>query len=396
MEDNEFEEGTIISHTDQGATILPQRTAERLMKDIRLEVTQKISPTENIKYGTEALNTKSTELERLWDIFCSLKPNDGYRYSALDFIVPAQLEASGQYLLGVGLHAFCPNADDPDGAYRESGYRGTVSNLIHWGERFFVFASSKTPQVLNRNNNKMGGIKFGNTLFRGKPSRHVFTTQKYLYYLSDQSKIVRIDQRLREVVTLEDLGPVQDFFVCPKTETITTLDGQHICRGTNKLQISKKTNQSAEKSYSILKKMYSDHFLVGETNENSNEVPRSLYLVHVHKKSGKMEVSDTYRIEEWIVITKSVYDPNRTITRKRAIAIENIRLLAPRQGISCFLVGLTQSLELFCEYNGKIRKLHERIEATEKMGILCPIWEDDTWLWASNERNFTSIKIRNW
>src|SRR3990167_6263139 len=52
MEDNEFEEVTIISHTDLCSSVLPQTTAERLMKEVRLEVTQKISPTENVKLGT--------------------------------------------------------------------------------------------------------------------------------------------------------------------------------------------------------------------------------------------------------------------------------------------------------------------------------------------------------
>src|SRR3990167_10828123 len=65
MEDNEFEEVTIISHTDQGATILPQRTAERLMKDIRLEVTQKISQTENIKMGSLKDSEASTMLDKI-------------------------------------------------------------------------------------------------------------------------------------------------------------------------------------------------------------------------------------------------------------------------------------------------------------------------------------------
>src|SRR3990167_2761717 len=52
MEDNEFEEVTIISHTDLCSSVLPQTTGERLMKEVRLEVTQKISPTENVKLGT--------------------------------------------------------------------------------------------------------------------------------------------------------------------------------------------------------------------------------------------------------------------------------------------------------------------------------------------------------
>ena len=43
---------TIISHTDHGTSVLPQSTAERLMKEIKLEVTQKISQNENQKLGS--------------------------------------------------------------------------------------------------------------------------------------------------------------------------------------------------------------------------------------------------------------------------------------------------------------------------------------------------------
>ena len=35
----------------------------------------------------------------------------------------------------------------------------------------------------------------------------------------------------------------------------------------------------------------------------------------------------------------------------------DIRLLAPRQGINCFLVLITKSLELFCEYRLKLYHL---------------------------------------
>src|SRR3990167_2110123 len=65
MEDNEFEEVTIISHTDHGTSVLPQSTAERLMKEIKLEVTQKISQNENVKLGSLQHSTTPTLLDRL-------------------------------------------------------------------------------------------------------------------------------------------------------------------------------------------------------------------------------------------------------------------------------------------------------------------------------------------
>src|SRR3990167_7421929 len=66
MEDNEFEEVTIISHTDQGTSVLPQSTAERLMKEIKLEVTQKISQNENVKLGSLQHSTTPTLLDSIY------------------------------------------------------------------------------------------------------------------------------------------------------------------------------------------------------------------------------------------------------------------------------------------------------------------------------------------
>src|SRR3990167_2281002 len=65
MEDNEFEEVTIISHTDHGTSVLPQSTAERLMKEIKLEVTQKISQNENVKLGSLQHSTTPTLLDSI-------------------------------------------------------------------------------------------------------------------------------------------------------------------------------------------------------------------------------------------------------------------------------------------------------------------------------------------
>src|SRR3990167_1866626 len=65
MEDNEFDEVTIISHTDHGTSVLPQSTAERLMKEIKLEVTQKISQNENVKLGSLEGSTTPTLLDAI-------------------------------------------------------------------------------------------------------------------------------------------------------------------------------------------------------------------------------------------------------------------------------------------------------------------------------------------
>src|SRR3990167_1577990 len=49
MEDEEYEDVLVISYTDHGSSILPQSTAEKIMKNIRLEVTQKVTHNSNEK-----------------------------------------------------------------------------------------------------------------------------------------------------------------------------------------------------------------------------------------------------------------------------------------------------------------------------------------------------------
>src|SRR3990167_5691418 len=129
MEDNEFEEVTIISHTDQGATILPQRTAERLMKDIRLEVTQKISPTENIKYGSDQNSAASTELHQLIENNFANSPNLEFGFFSKISTKPTS------YVIGSNVSALLSNGSVtsvvPSGA--------KVSTILRWQQYLAVF-----------------------------------------------------------------------------------------------------------------------------------------------------------------------------------------------------------------------------------------------------------------
>src|SRR3990167_4930008 len=68
MEDNEFEEVTIISHTDHGTSVLPQSTAERLMKEIKLEVLQVKCIHPDFETSHIKLPTKCNLLfEKVWE-----------------------------------------------------------------------------------------------------------------------------------------------------------------------------------------------------------------------------------------------------------------------------------------------------------------------------------------
>src|SRR3990167_4514297 len=99
MEDNEFEEVTIISHTDHGTSVLPQSTAERLMKEIKLEVTQKISQNENVKLGSLLYSTTPTLLDSIYE---QVMPKLSQFTDSVSFLSPNPWNrAHPEYLLGM-------------------------------------------------------------------------------------------------------------------------------------------------------------------------------------------------------------------------------------------------------------------------------------------------------
>src|SRR3990167_1000390 len=142
MEDNEFEEVTIISHTDHGTSVLPQSTAERLMKEIKLEVTQKISQNENVKLGSLQHSTTPTLLDSIYQIVKKRGFIECYtRFFSKD------PWAQDHYLLGVA-----------NGIYRtdwSTATQGTTNrNFVYfiqpWGDRILVAQNGNSVIILDK------------------------------------------------------------------------------------------------------------------------------------------------------------------------------------------------------------------------------------------------------
>ena len=69
----------------------------------------------------------------------------------------------------------------------------------------------------------------------------------------------------------------------------------------------------------------------------------------------------------------------------------NIRLLAPRQGISCFLVAMNYSLELFCEY--RLKLYHLKTLETSLHRFDFTYQRDDLWMLYGTNSTILSVRV---
>src|SRR3990167_8479832 len=101
MEDNEFEEVTIISHTDRPHRVFSEKSIEKLKEQISLEIVKEISGTEDKTYSDDPrLAPGLRELEKLkQDHFGEGEGQISWNKDLIFFISRVAGE-SGQDLLG--------------------------------------------------------------------------------------------------------------------------------------------------------------------------------------------------------------------------------------------------------------------------------------------------------
>src|SRR3990167_7626120 len=189
MEDNEFEEVTIISHTDHGTSVLPQSTAERLMKEIKLEVTQKISQNENVKLGSLQHSTTPTILDQIQKVLDSSAIKRPTDHGILAYLQPNSEGSLSVMLSHNTAHIF---SKDLHNASPITFYQGLIpSHLQHWGGYFFCF---------------FGGVKLKVVEFCGRAVKEllpptsrvstVLTTEEHLYFVTKELVLMRVDRNL--------------------------------------------------------------------------------------------------------------------------------------------------------------------------------------------------------
>ena len=344
MEDNEFEEVTIISHTDRPhrlyfETSMSEAEFEHARQKINFELLQKMSHYKltRAKNIDPRLAPGLRELEKLKQDHFGEGEGQIHQGSRL-FRITRLAGESGQYLLGARFSAIISNHQGSKvhfeinrGKYRHIA----LLDLFVWGPYICLLKNCGDLHFYDRN---LEGLKaiFLHRWFKESAR----TTPRHIYLMSQDGELSKIDRHLN-AVHLQSYTSIIDFFVCPKTETITTLNkkGWQLSRGNTQVCLPEKFGNKT--AYHILKKMYSDHFLVVGRDSRYDELNQFRHHLFVLVNSNSLKQ-----------VTSFEFKP-----RLFCQYVENIRLLAPRQGISCFLVGMYQTLELFCEYRLKLYHL---------------------------------------
>src|SRR3990167_2477669 len=172
MEDNEFEEVTIISHTDHGTSVLPQSTAERLMKEIKLEVTQKISQNENVKLGSLQHSTTPTLLDSIYqNVLSSAElPMDIY------FFCP---HPDNAHKFFISLAQQTMEFDTSTEVTRLFAQANNISTcILPWRSYILAFHFDDVVQVFDRQTSE-----HMKTLTHGCSSADIAVTYKYIYFV---------------------------------------------------------------------------------------------------------------------------------------------------------------------------------------------------------------------
>src|SRR3990167_8779693 len=195
MEDNEFDEVTIISHTDHGTSVLPQSTAERLMKEIKLEVTQKISQNENVKLGSLEGSTTPTLLDAIHQYVESHDQLDQECYYIAANPFTKNTENHSFIVAHETLHMEVSFTPDKGYVVRELVESNMiVYNILLWGEYIICFWPGVKLGVYTPKD-QQGLFRVPDSQFNGGRSQHVKCNSKYFFFKS-RDGISRCDTKM--------------------------------------------------------------------------------------------------------------------------------------------------------------------------------------------------------
>src|SRR3990167_491107 len=346
MEDNEFEEVTIISHTDHGTSVLPQSTAERLMKEIKLEVTQKISQNENVKLGSLQHSTTPTLLDSIYQNGFGTVANN----RSVSFFSPHRWDGyEKQFLMGYGNFTALLKDGVTTQQYSLNAADGNalISYVLPWGEHYFVFPTQKCCHILDKNFNL---VKTTKSVFMGLPSWHVVATNNYLYYLNFNRSVTRVDPKLQEVVICSEHSSF-DFSVDLKTDEVCTLSDSGIVERYPKRVILNPKQPRAK--FFRIKHTYSNTYIVAEMNNEEDK--NIVHLIH----SKKLQLMNSIALT-----SKCDYD-----------YIRNFHLCVPRFGVEAVLCSTNKQIQLLV-ISGKKMNLGPVIDSPVEVESVASIWDD--------------------
>src|SRR3990167_8298054 len=155
MEDNEFEEVTIISHTDRPHRVFSEKSIEKLKEQISLEIVKEISGTEDKTYSDDPrLAPGLRELEKLKQDHFGEGEGKISPDSHIYFISRVAGE-SGQYLLGANNTLVHVTSQD----FKCHTISYSARNAVLWQDNFLLFSFLEPLTVLSHDFSDVNQLK---------------------------------------------------------------------------------------------------------------------------------------------------------------------------------------------------------------------------------------------
>ena|SRR3990167_1923020 len=369
MEDNEFEEVTIISHTSEEPSDLTLRKAREVCASkISIEATQTVSKTVNSRCYAKVGESSKTYLDLLHERFLK-----SVSEQAIFFISEVRFgQHSGrcrsQPCLFVGTDTkallFDPFEQYLTEITSTSEKSGSVFYVFQWGEFLCELRSEQKIRIFRE------GVLVNQTksAYDGVTNQHVKFTQHHMYFFSKKWWLIRMSRDFHEMIIVKKR--IQDFEVStsqdPKDEIVTVLDGDgNISR---KNESTKIAHNWEDGEFDTIKATYSSQYLVCEGNHD-----RKTSLVHL------LRVKD-------LKLMDSLQLPGTSTEMTVAI-----RVTAPRRGLEMFLLERDKVI-----YVGGIfrHKLYNVTSVNLNFTIMWIAYVAGDWMIVGPDPNITSLKLR--
>src|SRR3990167_4168289 len=237
MEDEEYEDVLVISYTDHGSSILPQSTAEKIMKNIRLEVTQSISrsalteknfklrgksePTLLDHIASKVIRPYLKEVYQCIRVLYNLASLKASKLGHLPSTAGTVLGQTDSFLFATQSSTHWVTASGAP-LYSSPSATPMVNNLAIWRGFLVVFPYNGHVEVWIDSHKTFSTPE----KFIGNINSGVRVTSTNIFFRDDRRMLVRLRQSGDTFETTPLIKNVVDFEFCNNTKSVVHLDEQ--------------------------------------------------------------------------------------------------------------------------------------------------------------------------
>jgi hypothetical protein len=367
MEDNEFEEVTIISHTSgEPSDYTFAKALDILTSKTNIEISQTVSVDTNNEFRCPLKCNSATYLDKIHRSLFQNKQPWTIFFLGEDRFSPSYQQSNMHHRMMVGTNQDALLVDPKlDRAITITpSSKGSVYYLFYWGDLLFEFRSEMKVKIYQN------GVLVHQTksIFDGVTNQHVKFTKHHLYFFNNNWWLIRLDRSFHEMVIVKQR--IQDFEVDTnsptKDELVTVLDHEGcVTRKTSSATIPHNWDDG---EFDTIKETYSSQYLICEGDRE-----RLISKVHL------LRVSDLKLLDSLVLPGNST---------EMTVAL---RLTAPKRGIGMFLLERDKVIYLGGIYRNKLYNVSlVRMEFT----ILWMAYVAGDWLIVGADPQITSLSIK--